>query len=77
MSIAPPELFHRQEAHYPDSGHYEVHYFLVDGVTGPIVNRVFHTVEWADLRDLYRYDILEGNRDVVAKLISAADAEGA
>lgn len=77
VSIAPPELFHRQEARYPDSGHYEVHYYLVRGVTGAMVNRVFHRVEWVDLRDLSNYDILEGNRDVVDKLIASADGEAA
>jgi 8-oxo-dGTP diphosphatase len=77
VSIAPPRFFHRQEARYPDSGHYEVHYYLVHGVTGAMMNRVFHRVEWVDLRDLSSYDILEGNRDVVEKLIRVADGEGA
>ena len=77
VSIAPPELFHRQEALYPDSGHYEVYYYLVGGVTGTMVNRVFHRVEWVRLSELASYDILEGNRDVVDKLIRTADAGGA
>jgi mutator protein MutT len=77
VSIAPPELFHRQEAHYPDSGHYEVHYYLVRGVTGEMVNRVFRRVEWVELPDLSKYDILEGNRDVVEKLIASANGQAA
>jgi 8-oxo-dGTP diphosphatase len=69
VSIAPPELFHRQEAIYPDSGHYEVWYYLVDGISGEPVNRVFRRVEWVDTGDLLSYDILEGNRDVIGKLL--------
>ena len=77
VSIAPPGLFHRQEAVYPDSGHYDVYYYLVDVVDGTPANRVFRAIEWVDLRDLHRYDILEGNREVIGKLIATADAEGA
>jgi 8-oxo-dGTP diphosphatase len=77
VTIGVPELFHRQEARYPDSGHYEVYYYLVDGVTGAMVNRVFQRIEWVGLRDLSSYDILEGNRDVVDKLIRTSDAESA
>ena len=77
VTIGPSKLFHTQEALYPDSGHYEVYYYLVDGMTGTPLNRVFHTIKWVDLRDLPSYDILEGNRDVIGKLIATADGEGA
>lgn len=68
VSIDAPRLFHTQEAVYPDSGHYEVHYFLVDSIGETPVNRVFRRVEWVRLRDLPSYDILEGNRDVIGIL---------
>ena len=68
VTIAPPSLFHRQEAVYPDSGHYEVYYYLVEGISGTPANRVFRSVEWVDVGDLLSYDILEGNRDVIGKL---------
>ncbi len=33
-----------------------------------MVNRVFHRIEWVDVRDLLSYDILEGNREVIGIL---------
>jgi 8-oxo-dGTP diphosphatase len=75
--IGRPELFHRQEALYADSGHYEVYYYLVGEMAGTPVNRVFRRIEWVVLADLPSYDILEGNRDVIGKLAGAANAEGA
>ena len=77
VTIGRAELFHRQEAHYADSGHYEVWYYLVGGIAGAPVNRVFRRIEWVALEDLAAYDILEGNRDVIGKLAGVADAEGA
>jgi 8-oxo-dGTP diphosphatase len=68
LTIGPPSLFHRQEAIYPDSGHYEVYYYLVGEIGGAMVNRVFHRVEWVEVRDLLSYDILEGNREVIGIL---------
>lgn len=68
VSIGVPELFHRQEALYPDSGHYEVHYFLVRTFSGEPVNKVFRRLEWVEIGSLLSYDILEGNRDVIGKL---------
>ncbi len=61
-------LFHTQEALYPDSGHYEVHYYLVSDFTGEPVNRVFRRLEWVEMADLSTYDILDGNREVVGRL---------
>ncbi len=61
-------LFHRQQAVYPDSGHYEVWYFLVENSSGTPVNRVFNRIEWVPVDDLPEYDILEGNLDVVGIL---------
>ncbi|HLF14245.1 MAG TPA: (deoxy)nucleoside triphosphate pyrophosphohydrolase [Bacteroidota bacterium] len=68
VTIGPPSLFHRQEARYPDSGHYEVYYYLIDEHSGTPANRVFRRVEWVDVADLLSYDTLEGNRDVIGKL---------
>jgi 8-oxo-dGTP diphosphatase len=73
VSIGPPALFHKQEAVYPDSGHYEVYYYLVEGISGEPVNRVFHRLEWVRTGDLLSYDILEGNRDVIVKLQARAN----
>jgi len=68
VTIANPSLFHRQEAVYPGSGHYDVHYYLVETITGTPVNRVFNRLDWVPVADLVHYDILEGNRDVVGLL---------
>lgn len=68
VAISGAELFHRQEALYPDSGHYEVHYYLVADFTGEPVNRVFRRLEWVEVADLFSYDILEGNREVIGRL---------
>jgi len=68
VSVDQSSLFHRQQAIYPDSGHYEVWYYLVETSAGDPVNRVFNRIEWVPVDDLPRYDILEGNRDVVGLL---------
>ena len=62
-------LYHRQHYVYPDSGTFDVSYYLVQSFTGPIVNHVFETTKWVPIGDLTRYDILEGNREVVEKLM--------
>ena len=65
--------FHRQEAVYPDSSRYDVHYYLVCEMSGTPANRVFRRVKWVDVGDLLSYDILEGNRDVIGKLQTRAN----
>jgi 8-oxo-dGTP diphosphatase len=64
-------LYHQQQYTYPDNGTFDVHYYLVPHFTGEIRNRVFETCEWVPIARLSEYDILEGNRDVVTKLIDA------
>jgi len=62
-------LYHQQQYVYPDSGTFEVFYYIVRQFSGPIVNRVFDSFEWVPVAKLHEYDILEGNRDVVKKLM--------
>jgi 8-oxo-dGTP diphosphatase len=64
-------LYHQQHYTYPDSGTFDVLYYLVPHFTGTLVNRVFEAYEWVPIGRLPEYDILEGNRDVVTKLIDA------
>ena len=64
-------LYHQQHYTYPDSGIFDVFYYLVPHFTGDMVNRVFETFAWVPIARLSEYDILEGNRDVVTKLIDA------
>lgn len=68
VAIAEPSHFHTQEAVYPDAGHYEVWYYLIEHFTGTPVNKVFRGLAWVPVADLATYDILEGNREVVGKL---------
>jgi 8-oxo-dGTP diphosphatase len=62
-------LFHHQHYVYPDAGSFDVFYFLVKKYSGDIVNRVFARWQWVPIGELHAYDILEGNRDVVRKLV--------
>ena len=69
------ELFHRQHAVYPDSGSFDVCYYFIPSFVGVIVNKVFSTVEWVPLPKLFLFDILEGNREVIQKLLSTNGKE--
>ena len=71
------ELFHQQHAVYPDSGSFDVFYYFISAYTGEIVNHVFETVTWIPVEQLSQFDILEGNRDVVNKLLLTHDASTA
>lgn len=64
-------LYYQQHYTYPDSGAYDVLYYLVPHFSGEMANRVFERFEWVPIARLPEYDILEGNRDVVTKLIDA------
>lgn len=63
------ELYHQQNYAYPDSSIYDVHYHIVPSFSGKIENRVFEAFAWAPVANLQKYDILEGNMDVVDKLM--------
>ena len=67
------ELYHRQNYVYPDSGTFDVHYYIVPSFSGQIVNRVFESLSWVPVKDLQNFDILEGNADVVEKLMKNYD----
>lgn len=64
------DLYHQQHCLYPDSGTFDVFYYLVPAFKGEIVNHVFESYEWTPISNLGQYDILEGNTDVVQKLMS-------
>ncbi len=64
------DLFHRGHHFYPDSGSFEVYYYLVASYNGDMVNKAFERFEWVRVSDLLQYDILEGNREVVNKLLA-------
>ena len=64
------ELFHRQQFVYPDSGTFDILYYLIPSYEGEIVNRVFESCRWVPITELQSYDLLEGNWDVTEKLVS-------
>ncbi|HEV8538457.1 MAG TPA: (deoxy)nucleoside triphosphate pyrophosphohydrolase [Bacteroidota bacterium] len=70
------DLYHRQHYTYADSGAFDVLYYKVTRHRGEIVNHVFESYEWVPVLELRTYDILEGNRDVVDRLIVEYDSVG-
>lgn len=66
-------LFHHQNHFYPDSGSYDIFYYLVPSYAGDIDNKVFDSVSWVEIDKLGSFDSLEGNKEVIAKLTAAAD----
>ena len=54
---------------YDDGGRFAVTYFVVDGYAGKVVNYEFHNLAWVRVEDLLKYDILEGNREIVHQMI--------
>lgn len=63
------EFYYCGKYNYPDSGEFEVHYHLVHSFAGEIRNNNFETLAWPLIGDLASFNILEGNRDVVRKLM--------
>ncbi len=63
-------LFHEESHIYPDSGEYNVRYFLVDSFSGTLTNHAFDEMRWVSVGDLPGYDILEGNREAVLRLMN-------
>jgi len=62
-------LFHHHQYVYPDSGSYDVFYYLVKNYSGEITNSAFAQWQWVPIDELPSYSILEGNREAVQKLI--------
>ena len=70
IQIDTAQLYHQQQAFYPDNGVFDVLYYLVPTFTGKIVNNMFKSYAWVPFVKLQEYEILDGNKDVVAKLLS-------
>ena len=62
-------LFHKQQYVYPDSGSFDISYYLIEKFSGSITNRVFEQWCWVPISMLTTYDILEGNHEIVQRLI--------
>lgn len=57
-----------QSAEYEDGGIFEVAYCDVRGFDGEPVNNVFEQIRWVSLHELRSLDILEGNKEFIAKM---------
>ena len=66
-------LYHQQHALYSDGREYDVFYYVVPNFTGVMTNHVFEEYVWIPVRELPSYDILEGNKDVMNKLLADDD----
>ena len=75
INASPGAEFFRQEWDYGDLA-YRIHYFLVPEFTGEPENRTFAQIKWVTVEDLLLMDILEGNREVVEKLVKDWKKEG-
>ncbi len=64
------DLFHRQSHLYPDSGRFDVYYYIISSYAGTLTNHVFEELRWVPVAHLDSYDNLEGNRDVIRKLMT-------
>lgn len=63
------ELYHQQHHTYADNRTFDVLYYKVTKFSGEIINHVFESFKWVSISELLHYDILEGNGNVVKKLL--------
>ncbi|MDA0986516.1 MAG: NUDIX domain-containing protein [Bacteroidetes bacterium] len=70
LDIKSCELYHQQFAEYKDSGKFFVHYYLINLKNENVRNLAFKQIAWIPISELKEFDILEGNKNVVKKLIS-------
>jgi 8-oxo-dGTP diphosphatase len=68
INIHPIIHMELQSAEYEDGGTFEVAYCDVAGFDGEPTNNVFEQIRWVTLQELRTLDILEGNRDFIARM---------
>jgi len=80
IDVLASRQFFRQEWTYPEGisdpgsdGTFRVYYYLVSTFSGTPVNNVFEQILWVIPADLQSMDILEGNREAVARLVENGD----
>jgi 8-oxo-dGTP diphosphatase len=74
IHAAPDGVLHVQEWNYGDAA-YRVTYFLVRQYSGIPINHAFESFQWIAPSGLLDLDVLEGNRDVIEKLIALSGNE--
>lgn len=58
----------RIQHEYPNGGMVELRFFVVRGFQREIENRIFKDMQWADPKDLPKYDFLEADELLVLDL---------
>jgi 8-oxo-dGTP diphosphatase len=58
----------RIQHEYPNGGMVELRFFVVRGFEREIENRIFRDLQWADPKDLPKYDFLEADLTLVRDL---------
>ncbi len=60
----------RIQHQYPNGGMVELRFFVVREFQREIENRIFRDIQWAEPKDLPKYDFLEADRTLVTDLSS-------
>lgn len=68
-------LYHRHHYTYPDAGTFDVLYYIITSYRGELQNRTFEAIEWIPTHRLASIDMLDGNREVVEKLLRENQSE--
>ena len=71
IEVSSLRVIETQSAFYEDGGMFEVTYCDVGSFTGKLTNNVFEQFRWVPISELSQFDILEGNKPFVEKLVTA------
>jgi|WetSurMetagenome_2_1015567.scaffolds.fasta_scaffold80576_2 8-oxo-dGTP diphosphatase len=76
-------ILHTQEWMYPQGtrdpardGRFRVTYHVIDGFDGEPMNRVFTEIRWVTPEELSALDMLDGNREILGRLLRNGRANG-
>lgn len=62
--------------HYPQGPEVELHFFAVEGFSGEPENLSFESIAWVEPEELERYDFLEADRPLVARIAAGGVVSG-
>lgn len=68
IAIRALHAVHSSVNKYDDGGEFTVTYFIVDEYSGHITNHAFHNLAWVTKEELTKYDVLEGNKEIVGMI---------
>jgi 8-oxo-dGTP diphosphatase len=58
----------RVQHEYPNGGMVELRFYVVREFSGELENRIFKDIQWAEPKDLHRFDFLEADLTLVTDL---------